>query len=66
MRVGNPTKATLAAVAMILITVLMLSHTIDQAAGLGLLGSLIGYIVGNGVGAKQRLPVEPIVVAKEE
>lgn len=65
MRIGNPTKATLAALAMILLTILMATHTIDQAAGLGLLGSLVGYVVGNGVGAKTKVPVDPIVAPKE-
>lgn len=53
MKIGNPTKATLALAAMVMLTVLMATHTIATEAGTGLLGSIVGYIIGNGVGSKQ-------------
>lgn len=47
------------------ITLLMLTNTIDSDAGLGLLGLIVGYGVGNGIAAKSGEPVEPLVKSKE-
>lgn len=52
MKISNPTKATLALAAMAMLTVLMTTHAIAAEAGTGLLGSIVGYIIGNGVGSK--------------
>jgi hypothetical protein len=46
MNITNPPKAFLVLAAMVCITVLMVTSKIDQSAGTGLLGSIIGYSVG--------------------
>lgn len=66
MRIGNPTKAGLAGLSLILLTVLLLTHSVDDAAALGLIGSIIGYVVGNGVGARHRINIDPILAPVEE
>ena len=66
MTVQNPPKAFIVLVGMICITVLMATHTIDQSAGTGLLGSIIGYAVGNGIAARKGETVEPILGRKDD
>lgn len=61
MTIQNPPKAFIVLVGMICITVLMATHAIDQSAGTGLLGSIIGYAVGNGIAARKGDPVDPII-----
>lgn len=61
MTIQNPPKAFIVLIGMICITVLMATHAIDQSAGTGLLGSIIGYAVGNGIAAKKGEAVEPIL-----
>jgi len=43
----------------------MITSTIESDAGLGLLGLIVGYAVGNGIAAKQGEPVEPIIGHQE-
>lgn len=64
MNIANPPKAFIVLVGMIVVTVLMALHSIDQSAGTGLLGSMIGYAVGNGIAAKNGDPVDPIIGKK--
>ena len=64
MNIANPSKALLALAAMICITVLLAVERIPTEAGTGLLGSLLGYVIGNGVGAKQGVPIDPIIGRK--
>lgn len=52
-------------VAMIVIAVLMISDSIASEAGTGMLGSIVGYAIGNGVAAKTGKPVEPIIGRKQ-
>lgn len=61
MTIQNPTKAFLALVGLICITVLLALDAISEATGTGMIGTIIGYIVGNTVGAKQNIPIDPIV-----
>jgi hypothetical protein len=65
MTIQNPTKAFLALVGLICITVLLAIHAINEATGTGMIGTIIGYVVGNTVGAKTNTPIEPIVGPKE-
>ena len=51
---------------MVCITVLLACHSIDQSAGTGLLGSIIGYAVGNGIAARKGDPVDPIIGPKTD
>jgi len=64
MTLQNPPKALIVLVGMICITILMAFDAIDQSAGTGLLGSIIGYAVGNGIAARKGDPVEPIIGRK--
>jgi hypothetical protein len=66
MNIANPSKALLALAAMICITVLLAVERIPTEAGTGLLGSLLGYVIGNGVGAKQGVPIDPIIGRKSK
>lgn len=52
MSIANPTKAFLALVTIVAITFLMAVNRIATEAGLGVMGTIVGYIVGNGIGAK--------------
>ena len=62
--VTNPPKALIALVAMVVITILMMTDSIGSDAGTGMLGSIVGYAIGNGIAAKQQSKVEPIIGEK--
>lgn len=66
MQIANPSKALIALVALICITILRALDKIDQASFNGLAGLVVGYAVGNGMAAKQKQPVEPIIKARED
>ena len=61
MKITNPTKAGLALAAMVMITVLMSTKAIAAEGGTGLLGSIVGYIIGNGVGSKQGTAADRLI-----
>ena len=65
MQIANPSKALIALVALICITILRALDKIDQASFNGLAGLLVGYAVGNGMAAKSKQPVEPIIKARD-
>ena len=65
MSLANPSKALIALVGLICITVLMVSNSISQDAGIGLVSAIIGYAIGNGIAAKTGQPVEPIIGKKK-
>lgn len=64
MKIANPSKALIALVALVCITVLRAFDKLDQASFNGLAGLLVGYAVGNGIAAKQNEPVQPIIGPK--
>ena len=64
MNIANPSKAFIALVGLVCITVLMVTSSISQDAGIGLLSAIIGYSIGNGIAAKQGQPVQPIIGRK--
>jgi len=66
MNLANPPKALIAMVAMIVIAVLMVADSIANEAGTGMLGTIVGYAVGNGIAAKSGKNVEPIIGKKAE
>lgn len=66
MTIGNPTKAFLALVGFVCITLLLALDAISEATGTGMLGTLLGYVVGNSVGAKAGIKADPIVTPKED
>lgn len=61
LNLNNPPKFYIVILALICISILMITNTIDSDAGLGLLGLIVGYGVGNGIAAKQDQPIEPII-----
>lgn len=61
LNLNNPPKFYIVILALICISILMITKTIDSDAGLGLLGLIVGYGVGNGIAAKQDQPIEPIL-----
>lgn len=66
MTFNNPPKAFLLLVGMLCVTVLMAIGAIDQAAGTAMIGSAMGYIIGNGVAARKGEPVEPVFKKNDE
>ena len=61
MNITNPPKALIVLVAMVCITVLMAIGKIDQSAGTGILGTIVGYSVGNSIRPKNGEPIPPII-----
>jgi len=66
MNLENPSKALIALVGLICITVLLAVDQIPTEAGTGMMGTILGYAVGNGIAAKQGKTVSPIIGAKKE
>lgn len=64
MSIANPSKALIALVGLICLTVLMATKAISSDAGLPIVTTIIGYAVGNGIAAKKGDPVEPIIGKK--
>jgi len=60
MNITNPPKALIVLVAMVCITVLMTIGKIDQSAGAGILGTIVGYSVGNSIRPRDGSQVPPI------
>lgn len=65
MNIANPSKALIALVGLICLTVLMATNSIPTEAGVGMIGSILGYAIGNGIAAKTGQPVEPIIGKKK-
>ena len=61
LNLNNPPKAFIVVLSLLCITVLLLTKTIEAESGLGLIGLIVGYAIGNGIAAKQGDPIEPIL-----
>jgi len=66
MRISNPPKALIALVGLVCLTVLMALNSIEEATGTGLIGSILGYAIGNGIAARQGQDVDPIFGRKPD
>ena len=66
MKVTNPPKALIALVGLVCLTVLMALNSIEEATGTGLIGSILGYAIGNGIAARQGQVVDPIFGRKPD
>lgn len=66
MKITNPPKALIALVGLVCLTVLMALNSIEEATGTGLIGSILGYAIGNGVAARQGQQVSPIIGRKPD
>jgi hypothetical protein len=65
MTLQNPSKALIALVALICMTVLIAVGSIDSDQGLPIITMIVGYAVGNGIAARKGEPVEPIIGRKD-
>ena len=63
MNIANPSKAFIALVSLICLTVLIAVKAITSDAGLPVITAIVGYAIGNGIAAKQGQPVQPIIGA---
>jgi hypothetical protein len=61
----NPSKALIALVGLICMTVLMGVGSIDQSQGLPIITMIVGYSIGNGMAALTNKPVQPIIRKKD-
>lgn len=61
----NPSKALIALVGLICVTVLIATNSIDGNMGLPIITMIVGYSVGNGMAALTNKPVEPIIRKKD-
>lgn len=66
MTISNPPKALIALIGLICLTILLALGAIDKATGTGMIGTILGYAVGNGIAAKQGVPVNPIIGNKDQ
>jgi len=62
----NTWKAIIALSALVSVTVLMGIEAIDSTAGMPIITLIVGYVVGNGVAAKQGINAEPIIQKKRD
>jgi hypothetical protein len=60
----NPSKALIALVGLICMTVLIAVGAIEQDQGLPIITMIVGYSVGNGMAALSNKQVEPIIKKK--
>lgn len=65
MNITNPSKALIALVGLVCLTILLSVGSIPSEAGTGMIGSILGYAIGNGIAAKSGQPVEPIIGRKK-
>lgn len=64
MNIANPSKALIALASLICVTVLMLTDSISNDAGIGIISAVTGYGIGNGIAARKGDPVDPIIGKK--
>jgi presenilin-like A22 family membrane protease len=65
MSLANPSKALIALVGLVCLTVLIAVDAITPDAGLPVITAIIGYAIGNGIAAKQGQSVDPIIGKKK-
>jgi hypothetical protein len=66
MNLANPSKALIALVGLICLTLLIAVEAIAADSGLPVITAIVGYAIGNGIAAKQGQPVEPIIGRKSK
>lgn len=57
----NIMKTTVAVVTVVCMTVLLATKAIDANEGIPVISMVTGILIGNGVAARQGVPVEPLV-----
>ena len=66
MNITNPPKALILLVALLCITILLATNSIDQNAGLPMISAIVFYGIGNGVAAKNGKDTPKIFGPKNE
>ena len=66
MNIANPSKALIALVALIGMIILMAIDGIDRQAGTNVIVAIVFYSIGNGVGARQNVEIQPIIGRKKD
>lgn len=66
MNIANPSKALIALVGLVCLTVLMAVNAIASETGVPIITTIIGYSVGNGIAAKKGDEVTPIIGKKDK
>jgi ABC-type lipoprotein release transport system permease subunit len=61
MSVNNAPKLIGILLAMVLLTAVFAVGRLTESGYLGLMGLIVGYLVGNGIAAKNGEPVEPAI-----
>ena len=61
----NPSKALIALVGLICMTILIAVNAINSDQGLPIITMIVGYSVGNGMAALTNKAVEPIIRKKD-
>jgi hypothetical protein len=59
--INNPAKLWGILLAMILLTVVFGLGKLTESGYIGLMGLIVGYLVGNGIAARNGDPVEPAI-----
>jgi hypothetical protein len=62
----NPSKALIALVGLVCITILLSIGKLQTSEGLPIITMIVGYSVGNGMAALTNKPVEPIIRKKDK
>jgi len=62
----NTWKAIIALTALVAVSVLMGIGAIGTGEGMPIITLIVGYVVGNGVAAKQGINAEPIIQKKRD
>jgi hypothetical protein len=62
----NPSKAAIALVGLICMTILIAIRAIPSEQGVPIITMIVGYSVGNGMAALTNKPVEPIIRKKDK
>ena len=62
----NPSKAAIALVGLICMTILIGIKAIPSEQGVPIITMIVGYSVGNGMAALTNKPVEPIIRKKDK
>ena len=62
----NPSKALIALIGLLCITILLLGGKLETSEGVPILTMIIGYSIGNGMAALTNKEVQPIIRKKDK
>lgn len=64
MQLTSPGKLVVLVLAMVGAFIGLFTNTINEAAAIGIIGPIVGYVVGNGTGARKGEPQQPLFAPK--